>query len=171
MPLFGGERDISMLKKVGRELVWNIVTQQVAFYKLLHDKTHFNIYGEASGVKFYTDPILVNCLIERGEQNYVETEFGPDLQWNHNFRFLKDDLELANVLPEIGDIVLYETGFYELTKIVANQLFLGKNPDKAFKDQPYSQAIDKFGYDVSVICYGVYTPKDKVGIDLTERIL
>ncbi len=169
-PIFGGKRDVSFFRNINRELLWDVITQQVAIYKLEIDKTPFNIYGEASQEKFYNEPLLLNCLIERGDQNIIETEFGPDLQWNHVFRFLDDDLKLVNILVEVGDILLYENNFYEINKIIRNQLFMGKNPAKAIEDNPYKEGVEDFGYNVSTICHTHYLPKDKVGINLTERI-
>jgi hypothetical protein len=171
MPLFGGKRDISMFRHINKELLWDVITQQVAFYKLELSKTKFNIYGEAPHEKFYSQPVLVSCLIERGDQSYVEDDFGTDLEWSHVFRFLNDDLEDARLLPEIGDIILYENKYYELYRINRNQLFVGKDPDKAAEPNPYNDEIKDFGYNVSTICYAHYTPKDKVGIDLNERII
>lgn len=178
MAIFGGKRDISMLRHINRELLWDVITQQCAFYKLRVDQTTFNIYGEASGDKFYSSPVLINCLIERGDQAFEETEFGTDLSWDHNFRILNDDLILHKLLPQIGDIIMYENKFYEVYNIKQNQLFLGKDPNYDNETQPESYSppnaqdigLGDFGWNVSTICYAHYVPKDKVGI-INERII
>ena len=48
-----------------RYLFGYIITQQFAVYKLKIDETRVNIYGEAAGARYYHDPILLNCLIDR----------------------------------------------------------------------------------------------------------
>ncbi len=78
MALFGGARDISMFRKVNRELLGDIITQQVAIYKYVLDKTKVNMYGESSGGKFFTGPILLNALIEVGDNTSPTNEFGVD---------------------------------------------------------------------------------------------
>ncbi len=178
MAIFGGKRDISMFRHINKELMWDVISQQCAFYKLELDKTSFNIYGEASGDKFYSSPILINCLIERGDQAYSETDFGTDLAWDHNFRILNDDLREHELLPEIGDIIMYENRFYEVHSIKQNQLFMGKDPHYDNETQPESYSpenknnigLKDFGWNVSTICYAHYVSKDKTGI-VNERII
>jgi len=173
MPLFGSERDISFFKNVNRELLWDIITQQVSIYKLKLNSTQFNVYGEASGDKFYSQPVLLNCLIERGDREYVETEFGSDVNWEHTFNFLNDDLEESKILPEIGDLLMYENRFYEIHDITKNQLFVGKDPNYPNEPQPEKfipNKLDKFGWNVATRCFTTYIPSDKTGI-IKERII
>jgi hypothetical protein len=35
----------------------------------------------------------------------------------------------ANLVPEVGDIIMYQEGYYEVDNVNANQYFMGKNPD------------------------------------------
>ena len=46
MALFGGARDISMFRKINRELLGDIITQQVAIYKYVLDQTKIKIANE-----------------------------------------------------------------------------------------------------------------------------
>jgi hypothetical protein len=110
--------------------------------------------------------------------------------WIPTFRFLRDDLlnKLedynedtiygANLVPQPGDVILYETAYYEITATNAAQYFVGKDPDYPNKPQPSNPAdatyplpsplwnpgLDEFGYNVSIICQTTYIPADKVGI-------
>ena len=76
MALFGGSRDVSLIKKLNRELMGDIITQQAAIYKYKLEETKTNLYGEAAGEKFYDGPFLFNCLIERENQAYPEDDTG-----------------------------------------------------------------------------------------------
>ena len=49
--MFGGLRDVSLIRKLNRELMGNIITQQASFYKYKLQETKVNLYGEAAGVK------------------------------------------------------------------------------------------------------------------------
>ena len=164
MALFGGERDISLFRKINRELLGDVITQQCVVYKFKIEETNVNIYGEAAEEKYYMGPVLFNVLIERQDQSYPDTDLGVDFVWNIDFKFLRDDLVDADIVPEVGDIILYEEGYYEVDSIVSNQLYVGKDPRYPNKPNPYENDLDKFGYDVSIICKTHSVPSDKVGI-------
>ena len=74
--MFTGQRDVSLLRKLNRELMGNIVTQQCAIYQFKLEETKVNIYGEAAGEKFYNGPFLFNVLINRQDQAYAEDDEG-----------------------------------------------------------------------------------------------
>jgi hypothetical protein len=195
MALFGQARDISMFRYVNRELMGNIISQQAAFYKLRLTQTNFNMYGEAAEEKYYDGPILLYTLIDLPDQEFPTDDMGVSFSWKPTFRFLRDDLldKLkdynqdtiygANLVPQVGDIILYETSYYEIINTNAAQYFVGKDPDYPNNPQPSNPAgatyplpsplwnpgLDEFGYNVSIICQTAYVPADKVGITL-ERM-
>ena len=134
MALFGGARDISLFRHLNRELMGDIITQQCAFYKYKIEETKVNLYGEAAEEKYYMGPVLLNCLIERRDQEYPETDLGTDFNWGATFKFLRDDLLSAaedfnenfsptdhnygaELVPEVGDIILYNEGYYEVDNV------------------------------------------------------
>ena len=190
MALFGQARDISMFRYVNRELMGNIISQQAAFYKLRLNQTNFNMYGEAAQEKYYDGPILLYCLIDLPDQSQPVDELGSTFDWKPTFKFLRDDLlnKLedynedtiygANLVPQVGDIILYETSYYEVINTNAAQYFVGKDPDYPNSPQPsnppgatyplpsplWNPGLDEFGYNVSIICQTAYIPADKVGI-------
>lgn len=164
MALFGSSRDISMFRKINRELLGDIITQQCAVYKFRLEETNINIYGEAAEEKYYEGPTLVNCLIERPDPTYTETEMGPDYTRQVNFRFLRDDLVDASLLLEVGDIFLYEELYFEVHSVMDNQLFVGKDPDYPNETNPLNPGLANFGTNVSIICSTHQIPADRVGI-------
>ena len=190
MALFGQARDISMFRYVNRELMGNIISQQAAFYKLRLNQTNFNMYGEAAEQKYYDGPILLYTLIDLPDQEWSTDDLGVNWNWKPTFKFLRDDLlnKLedynedtiygANLVPQPGDIILYETAYYEVTSTNAAQYFVGKDPDYPNSPQPsnppgatyplpsplWNPGLDEFGYNVSIICQTAYIPVDKVGI-------
>lgn len=160
MALFGSVRDASMIIGVASEFVSNVVTEQIGYYKVILPATQPNIYGEAL-VKEYVGPVLLNCLIVRGDFTMVTDSFGPDSRREVDFRFLKVDLEYANVVPETGDIVMYNELYYEVDNTNENQYFLGKNPQYA-----YSQGLENFGASISIICSTHLTSPERLGITI-----
>ena len=47
MALFGTTRDATMFKGVATELVHDVITQQIGYYKVVLPETPPNVYGEA----------------------------------------------------------------------------------------------------------------------------
>ena len=65
------------------------------------------------------------------------------------FAFLRADMKAKDLLPEVGDIVLFNNDFFELNSLVENQFFAGKNPDYSMNED-----TDDFGVSLSIICKG-----------------
>ena len=164
MALYGGARDISMFRHINRELMGNIISQQCIYYKFDLGETKVNIYGEASGGKYYHPPVALNCLVERSNQSYPESDLGINFAWGITFKFLREDLKDASVVPQVGDIILYYNGYYEVESTNANQYILGKNPDYPYNENPLNPGLEQFGANYSIICNTVYIPGDKPGI-------
>jgi len=70
----------------------------------------------------------------------------------------------ADLVPQVGDIILYQEGYYEVDNVNANQYFLGKNPDYPNAPQLQNPGLENFGASISVIVETHYVPADKVGI-------
>lgn len=158
MALFGTVRDVTMFKGVSVEFVHNVATQQIGYYKVILPSTQPNVYGEAL-VKSYVGPVLLDCLIERGDFTMVADSFGPDSRREVIYNFLKEDLQIANVVPETGDIIMYNEMYYEVDNTNENQLILGKDPDYS-----YSEGLQNFGSSFSIIVYTHLTSPERLGI-------
>ena len=146
MPLFGGDRDISLFRTMNKELINDIIQTEIGFYKFVIQDSEINVYGESEN-KVYYEPLLVPALITREDQAWNETDFGPDSTQQMTFAFLRATLVEKNIVPEIGDIVLYNNDYFEFNSIVENQFFTGKNPDYSMNED-----TDGFGVSLSIIC-------------------
>ncbi len=164
MALFGTQRDVSLIRNINRELMGDIITQQCAVYKLNLGETRVNIYGESSGAKYYQDPVLLNVLLERGDQTYNSSDMGVDYSREVEFRFFRDDLVDASLVIEPGDILLYYKSYFEVDTIKDNQLFVGKDPRYPYNSNPLNPGLEEFGSNLSIICSTHYTPADRVQI-------
>jgi len=158
LALFGSTRDARMVIGVASEFVSNVATQQIGYYKVILPNTQPNVYGEAL-VKDYIGPVLINCLIVRGDYQTQSDDFGPDSRRGVDFRFLKEDLIIANVVPETGDIVMYNELYYEVDNTNENQYFLGKAPEYS-----YSEGLNQFGASISIILNTHLTSPERLGI-------
>ena len=172
MALYGQMRDISMFRFINRELMHDIISQQVVFYKYNVTTTKVNMYGESSENRNFADPVILFALIQTTNFDYPVSDFGADFKWGVTYRFLRDDLVDANVYPELGDIIMYQNGYWEIDNVNTTQFFVGKDPKYPYLDgagnNPYETDLGEFGYNVSVIYTCHYTPSDKVNIELSR---
>ena len=156
--IFGSKNDFNLFVGINRELLSDVVEQDILYYKISLEDTQVNIYGEGME-KIYWSPLKLNCLITRGDQVVTVDDFGPDLTRDASFAFLREDLVDANTVPEVGDIIMWHENYYEVDLVKENQLFLGK--DNSYNLTEYGS---KFGASVSIICQCHLTRGDRVAI-------
>ena len=156
--LFGSNRDFNLLVNINRELLHDLVEQEIIYYKFSVEETEANLYGEAL-TKNYWSPLKLNCLITRGDQVVTSDDFGPDLSREASFAFIRQDLVDVNVVPEVGDIVVWNEDYYEVDTVRENQLFVGR--DKAYNLTSYG---NQFGSSVSIIVDCHQTRRERTGI-------
>ena len=156
--IFGSQRDFALLVNINRELLSDIVEQEILYYKISLEQTETNIYGEAPN-KIFWSPIKLNCLITRGDQQTTSDDFGPDSVREVKFAFLRQDLLDVNTFPEVGDIILWHEDYYEVDNTTENQLLLGKDENYNFTGYGAN-----YGGTLSIICTTHLTRADKVGV-------
>lgn len=167
--LFGSDRDASLLRHLNRELLHDVISQQCALYKFKINETPVNIYGEASKERFYDGPLLLNALITINGSISPSSDNGVDFKWPISFAFLRDDLLDINIIPEVGDIILYQESYWEIDNTNETQFWVGKDPDYPYNnengtDNPLNPNLNKFGYNLSIICDCHKAPSDKINI-------
>ena len=69
MALYGEARDISLFRHINRELMHDIISQQVVYRQYDLVETDVNIYGEAASGRVFKEPVLLYTLIERGDES------------------------------------------------------------------------------------------------------
>ena len=156
--LFGSGRDFDLLVNINRELVHDLVEQEILYHKLSLEDTEVNLYGESLSKSFW-NAVKLNCLITRGDQVIDIAEFGPDLGREASFAIIRRDLEDVSILPEVGDRVQWQNDFYEVDTVRENRLFLGR--DNNYNLTSYGS---NFGGSLSIILDTHLTRADRVGI-------
>jgi hypothetical protein len=160
MAYFGRSRDIDMFFNINKELLGQIIEQKIGYYQVVLDETSPNIYGENLN-KTFKGPVLINCLLERGAMESSNDDFGVDITRPLTIRFFKPHLITANIVPNIGDIVLWNEDYYEIDNVVENQLVVGKDPNYAYTDENF---VPDAGTSLSVIVTCHYTRPERVGL-------
>jgi len=157
--LFGSNRDFSLLTQISRELLQDIIEQEVGYYKFSLENTQANIYGESVD-KVFRNPVKLNCFITRGDQVITPDDLGPDLTREVSFAFIREDLVDVDTVPEVGDVILWHEDYYEVDTVRENQLFLGR--DNSYNLTEYGS---RFGSSVSIIVDCHLTRADKIGLN------
>ena len=167
MAIFGRQRDINFMIGVNRELINDVIEQQVDYYKPylpeMKSKDTSNLYGEASSQKTWYRPVRLNCLITYESNVAVQDDqFGIDLNRTATFAFLREDLLPIPLVIQIGDIIEYRGEYFEVDQTNETQFVLGK--DKVY---PKSVGSD-FGRSVSIIVTAHMTAHDHLQIVKTK---
>ena len=157
--LFGSNRDFNLLVNINRELLSDIVEQEILYYKFDLLNTEANLYGEST-IKTYFNPVKLNCLITRGDQVISVDDFGPDLNREASFAFLREDLSDVQVVPEVGDILVWHNDYYEVDTVRENQLFIGRDNNYNLESR-----TSQFGSTLSIIVDCHQTRREKTGIE------
>jgi len=167
MAIFGRQRDINFMIGVNKELIHDVIEQQVDYYKPYLPETKAkdtaNLYGEASAQKTWYRPVRLNCLITYEPTTAVQEEqFGIDINRNTTFAFLREDLLPIQLVIELGDIIEYRGEFFEVDQTGESQFILGKD-----RTYPKSVGTD-FGRSVSIIATTHLTAHDHLQINKTR---
>tara|TARA_Y100000996_G_C22284493_1_gene545434 strand:- start:124 stop:612 length:489 start_codon:yes stop_codon:yes gene_type:complete len=130
---FYSQKDIDTFDKLNKELVGDlntgqdgIIYQPVVIYKVSAYDTEVNMYGETADGKVFKAGVQVPALIEADDQTTTTDEFGPDVQQTVLFSFLRQSLVDISYVVEIGDVVDWNSGYWEISSISENQLIGGQ---------------------------------------------
>ena len=89
-----------------------------------------NLYGESLG-KTYYQGLECAALISRDDTTANYEGFGSDISQNVEFRFNRVSLKETNFYPEIGDIIYFDSSYYEIDNTTEVQ-FVGGIADNNF---------------------------------------
>lgn len=159
--LFGSGRDASFVRSINKELINKNIDTEVEYYKLSMQDTRENLYGEAPQ-KVYYNPVKINCIIQKDEKEGISDVGGYDFNRTAIFAFLRDTLKDLNIVAQEGDIVKWDTEYFELDKININQYWAGRNPETV--PGVTSSETSEHGYNVAIVCSAHLTRLSKVNI-------
>ena len=157
---FYSQRDIDTFDKFNKELVGNlstgadgIINQEVIVYKVSVYDTEVNMYGETSEGKVFKPGVQLVALVEADDQTTTTDEFGPDLQQQASFSFVRQSLVDLSFVVEIGDVINWNDGYWEISSVNENQLIGGQT-----------------SYDHSVVCSAFLVRISNLNIERVRSI-
>ena len=132
-----GAKDLATIEKFNRELLGEpnisddgIIDQFVILYRVSVYETETNMYGEASEGKVYKQGVKLPCIVDASDFDFNYDDFGPDNRQTVSFAFQRAYLVEVDLKPEIGDIMQWNDGYFEVDKFNENQL-IGGNFDNS----------------------------------------
>ena len=127
------QNDRDFMDRVNNELVGDltsnqdgIINQTIVIYQHSIQETKTNMYGEAAAGKLYKPGVQVAALVTADDFDFNTDEFGPDLRQNATFAILRQSLQDADVRPELGDVIDWNLGHWEVNNMNENQLVGGQ---------------------------------------------
>ena len=126
MAQFVSQRDVDFFDGLNSELIDSIIDTKINVFKVsLHD-TEVNLYGESMSKVFFPG-VIVGCLITPEDSAVGMAEYGPDIDQAATFAFHRKTLQTQNLYLEIGDVIEWNSGYYEVNNIVENQFISGQS--------------------------------------------
>ena len=140
------QRDVDLVTRVTKELVGDkqnnkdgLVNQECVIYKPSLQESATNMYGEgAGGKKVYKNGVQMSALITAEDFDFNQDEFGPSATQTATFSFLRQSFIDATMVLEIGDLIDWNYGYFEVGSVNENQLIGG------MYDQNYSVIATTF---------------------------
>tara|TARA_R100000008_G_C3580067_1_gene167875 strand:- start:1242 stop:1730 length:489 start_codon:yes stop_codon:yes gene_type:complete len=140
------QRDIDLVTQITKELVGDkqnnkdgLINQECVIYKPSLEESSVNMYGEgAGGKKIYKNGVQMAVLIDAEDVDFSQDQFGTSANQNATFTFLRQSFIEASMVLEIGDLIDWNYGYFEVGSIGENQLIGGQF------DQNYSVKATAF---------------------------
>ena len=130
---FYGNKDLATIEKIKKKLLGEpniddcgIIDQFVILYRVSVYDTDTNMYGEASDGKVYKQGIKLPCIVNAEDIDFEFDEFGPDSKQSVTFAFQRAYLVEIGTKPDIGDILKWNDGWFEVKDYNENQLVGGQ---------------------------------------------
>ena len=126
MPKFLVGRDIELFKSIAREVVDDVIQNTIVLFKVNINETKVNIYGESMNKTWYPG-VEVYALIDKEPESARYEGFGLDTDQNVTFKLDRWMLEEKGIYPEVGDIINWNSGYFEIDNTNEIQLVGGQS--------------------------------------------
>lgn len=150
MPKFISDRDVNFFKSIAREVVDDVVQDTIVLYKINLVDTKVNLYGEALN-KTWHPGVQLNALIDKEGTNQNYEGFGSNTIQNIQFKLDRWMLEEKGIYPEIGDVIFFDTSYFEINNT---------------NEVQYTGGLPQ--YNFSVVCQTFMVSKSQLNIE--ERV-
>lgn len=124
------DREIAFINAINKELIQNVVGQEVHYYAIIPDKTRANRLYNESTKKTWAAPVKLNALVSYDNPNVSSTQQGQDANYSAEIYCHTEELNERNVNPREGDFVEFGQIYFEITSVTRPQLVYGQVNNK-----------------------------------------
>ena len=122
---FIGRKEINFVNAINKELIQNVVGQEVFYYAILADKTKVNDLYEEAVTKIWANPVKCNARVMYENTTEQIGVFPPDAKFNVDVYFHSDELVQRNLAPKMGDFVQFGDLMFEIYTVTRPQIIWG----------------------------------------------
>lgn len=121
---------MAFVNAITKELVQEVVGQEVIYYQVLSEQTRANdLYNEAIQ-KIYAQPVKLNALVYYENTTEQVTNFPADSKFKVDVHFHVGELNDRRLDPKMGDFVQFGTVVYEILNVTQPQMAFGQIEQK-----------------------------------------
>jgi hypothetical protein len=121
---FLSQQDYNTILKINKEYINEVLDISVIVYKIHESLTKTNSYGEAPK-KTWREGVSIPCRYHR-DQTVTTSEGGTvSVSQRAQFFFLRQECNDRGIYPEPGDIVEFDSSYYEIENTNENQIIVG----------------------------------------------
>lgn len=122
---FVSPRDYATILKINQELINKIIDTPVVMFKIHQELTEINSYGESTKKTWYNG-VEVPSRIKREPRSVDEDVQNINISQDCTFSFLREELIEREIYPELGDIVYFDSQYYEIHNVNEIQMWGGQ---------------------------------------------
>lgn len=150
MPLFASRRDSSFMLSLNNELVDKVIGIEILYYKLSIQYSKTSIYDETTE-KVYFPAVAIPTYVLKQDVQMEDTELGVlESTQTVSFGFIRDQLDNLGIVLEVGDIIRWDSGFYEIDNVRKENYWWGRNPHEFIAHERGVVPPQGWAYSVAV---------------------
>lgn len=124
--LFICDQEIDFFNGIDKELIQEIVGQEITYYAVSDELTHSDdLYGEAMRKTVYT-PVVISARVLYNDPQQSITGFSVDTTYSIEIYFHIYELTERGITPREGDFVKFGNNAYEIQKLTSPQIVYGQ---------------------------------------------
>ena len=125
MPLFKRQKDINLFRHLNKQLILKIIDTTISVYKINSIQSKADLYGD-SLKRIYFPDVSIGALIQHDTPTIDMNQFGHNYLQAITVRFDRDILKDINLYPQIGDIIQWNSNYYQIATSIQDQLIAGQ---------------------------------------------
>lgn len=122
---FISKKEIAFINRVNRELINDVIGQEVFYYQVMSEKTAANDLYNESIDKVFAPALRLNALVSYENTQEKIGILPPDSTYKIDVMFHNLELSERNLVPKMGDFIQFDNIMFEIYSVSQPQLTFG----------------------------------------------